>query len=599
MSLAGPPPELRSLGGEYEFLRELGRGGVAAVYLARHRESGKLVAVKAVGGAHLGDEEVIRRFAREAALVERLDHPNIVRTHSVARLGDRAVAIVMEYVDGATLRQALGGAAPFDFDRATSVLCDVAEALRYAHRHGIVHRDVKPENIFLEDATACALLSDFGTARRVEVDSGLTMAGASIGTPAYMAPEQIDGGVVDARSDIYSLGLVGWEMLAGRRAWDDENVYGILYKQKHEELPSLAVLRPDIPARLLFAIEGAVRKRREERWGDMDQFLTQLRRGGAVAPPAPKPGEEDAKREALPTVRLQRDPARGGPPPTEAPPRDPFVREPPLKRLASLDLPDDFGDSYGERYPELPSTGWRLAKYVVVLAAIVGVVGFALINPGPLRRLTTAAGGIIGSGASADAPRLDSAPPPESAATGTRAVRDSAPDDTLAIASAGMPPDTAAVDSVPRSDTAARSASIPLDSLTTAATPREPAPIGPPPRTRADSLRRCNSPNSSDQRACLSAWVAEDDVGINRVYRELVGEYYRQAAADSSSAPPESVRLLAAEQRGWLASRALDCERRYEARPGALWAPRRAGCMRRLSEERREELGARLSRLRS
>jgi serine/threonine protein kinase/uncharacterized protein YecT (DUF1311 family) len=278
------PPDLGSLEADYEILRALGRGGMAVVYLARHRESSRLVAIKTIRRQYVEDREAIIRFAREARTVARLDHPNIVRTHAVELLGERALAIVMEYVPGGTLRDEMRRGAPFSYERAAQVLRDVAAALGYAHSQGVVHRDVKPENIFLDDLAGRALLSDFGIARSIGSETLLTMAGVTLGTPSYMSPEQIEAIPVDGRSDIYSLGLVGWEMLAGKRPWEGDSLYSVIYKQKHEELPRLIELRPDIPAPLLFAIEGAMHKHRDERWANANEFLAQLSAEAQVTP---------------------------------------------------------------------------------------------------------------------------------------------------------------------------------------------------------------------------------------------------------------------------------------------------------------------------
>ena len=162
----------------------------------------------------------------------------------------------MEYIDGGTVRDRLREYGAFSAEDAEAVLRDLANALGYAHRQGIVHRDVKPENVFLEAGTRRALLSDFGIARRIEGDAPITLLGAARGTPQYMSPEQIDGGKIDGRSEIYSLGVLGWELLTGRRPWADENLYSIIYKQKHEELPRITTLRPRVPANLLLTRRG-------------------------------------------------------------------------------------------------------------------------------------------------------------------------------------------------------------------------------------------------------------------------------------------------------------------------------------------------------
>jgi serine/threonine protein kinase/uncharacterized protein YecT (DUF1311 family) len=270
------PSDLRALEREYELIRELGQGGMAAVYLARKRVSGRLVAIKAIRGRYLDDHDAVLRFAREARTVAGLDHPNIVHTEAIEQIDDRAVAIIMEHIPGGTVRDRLREYGAFGAEDAEAILRDVANALAYAHRRGLVHRDVKPENIFLDVARGRAVLSDFGIARPIDGDGAITLLGAALGTPQYMSPEQIDGEKVDGRSDIYSLGVLGWEMLTGRRPWAGESLYGVIYKQKHEDLPRITSLRPRVPANLLFAIEGALKKDKSQRWQTIDSFLEQL-----------------------------------------------------------------------------------------------------------------------------------------------------------------------------------------------------------------------------------------------------------------------------------------------------------------------------------
>jgi serine/threonine protein kinase len=204
---------------EYEILGELGRGATAVVYRARDRELGREVAIKVIRPRFADDDESVARLAREARTVAQLQHPNIVTLFAVRRLRDGGLALVMQMVPGRTLRDVLNERGALTFGWADRVLRDVGAALAHAHERGIVHRDVKPENIFIDETTGRALLSDFGVARSLEPDSQLTATGTAIGTPSYMSPEQIDGTHLDGRSDLYSLGLVGWEMITGRRPW--------------------------------------------------------------------------------------------------------------------------------------------------------------------------------------------------------------------------------------------------------------------------------------------------------------------------------------------------------------------------------------------
>jgi alpha-tubulin suppressor-like RCC1 family protein/tRNA A-37 threonylcarbamoyl transferase component Bud32 len=264
-----------ALDAEYEIIRELGRGGTALVYLARERATGDEVAIKLIRSRYIEDEEAQARFAREAQLVAQLHHPNIVPVRAVLDLDRAGLAIVMRHVVGQTLKQRIKQDGPLSADDAAQVLRDIGGALQVAHANGIVHRDVKPENIFI-DGDGRALLADFGLARSMTPDTALTMAGVALGTPAYMAPEQIDGNDLDARADVYSLGLVAWEMLIGRRAWSGEGLYAILYHQKHELPPDVRELRDDVPDRLAEVIARAIEKRRDARWESVRAMLDAL-----------------------------------------------------------------------------------------------------------------------------------------------------------------------------------------------------------------------------------------------------------------------------------------------------------------------------------
>src|SRR4029450_12435687 len=260
---------------EYEILGELGRGATAVVYRARDRELGREVAIKVIRPKYADDDETVARLAREARTVAQLQHPNIVTLYAVRRVRDGSLALVMQLVPGRTLREVLNSPGACTFERAARALRDVPPALAHAHQRGFVHRDVKPENIFIDETTGQALLSDFGVARSLEPDSQLTATGTAIGTPSYMSPEQIDGGELDGRSDLYSLGLVGWEMLTGHRPWEGEGLYTVIYKQKHEELPAIDELRRDTPDRLIYLVEGATRKDPAERWATAGEMVGQ------------------------------------------------------------------------------------------------------------------------------------------------------------------------------------------------------------------------------------------------------------------------------------------------------------------------------------
>jgi hypothetical protein len=272
-----PSVDLSELERDYVVKRELGKGGMGSVYLARHRTAGHDVAIKVISSKFIADADALSRFEREARLMARIRHPNIVHQYDLRRLGGGHVALVMQYVRGEPLITILRRRGKLRFEECAQILRDIGLALEHAHANGIIHRDVKPHNILIDADKGSALLSDFGIAKATQGDAEVTATGMAIGTPAYMAPEQIDNAAVDGRADLYSLGVVGWEMLSGKRAWEGESLFGIIYKQKHQEFAPLTLLRPDTPQRLLLALEGALEKDPARRWTSASEFVEQLR----------------------------------------------------------------------------------------------------------------------------------------------------------------------------------------------------------------------------------------------------------------------------------------------------------------------------------
>ena len=279
MTATRPDPsiDLSELERDYIVKRELGRGGMGSVFLARHRTAGHDVAIKVISSKYIADADALSRFEREARLMARIRHPNIVHQYELRRLHGGHVGLVMQYVRGESLITILRRRGKLRFDECVQILRDIGLALEHAHANGVIHRDVKPHNILIDADRGSALLSDFGIAKATQGDSEVTATGMAIGTPAYMAPEQIDNAAVDGRADLYSLGVVGWEMLSGKRAWEGESLFGIIYKQKHQDLAPLTLLRPDTPQRLLLALEGALEKDPLRRWASASEFVEQLR----------------------------------------------------------------------------------------------------------------------------------------------------------------------------------------------------------------------------------------------------------------------------------------------------------------------------------
>jgi TonB family protein len=296
--------DLSALEDDYEILSEIGRGGVSTVYLARELELDREVAIKVVRQGYVEDDESRVRVEREARMLAQLQHPNIVTLLTSRRLGDGRRALVMQVARGRTIRAMLEQDGPVAPDLALGVLSQVASALDYLHGRGIVHRDVKPENIFL-DPEGRVLLSDLGIAKSNEAPVNVTLTGVIVGTPTYMSPEQIDGSPLDGRSDQYSVGLVVHELLSGVRPWDGENLYSVIFKQKSEHLPSIATLRSDVPEALDAAVRRALAKDPSERYPDMATFAREAAAVGvfaraAVPPPVVAPGDGEAAPEQEP-----------------------------------------------------------------------------------------------------------------------------------------------------------------------------------------------------------------------------------------------------------------------------------------------------------
>ena len=216
----------------YEIQTRLGRGGMADVYLARDRLLERRVAVKVLFPEFATDPSFVARFRREAQAAANLTHPNIVAVYDWGQQG--TYFIVMEYVNGRTLADVLRTEQKLPAVRAAQVASEVAAALGFAHRNGVVHRDVKPGNILVTD-NGDVKVADFGIARGERRHGRrLTQAGSVMGTAAYFSPEQAQGAVLDPRSDLYSLGIVMYEMVGGRPPFNGENPVSIAYKQVHE-----------------------------------------------------------------------------------------------------------------------------------------------------------------------------------------------------------------------------------------------------------------------------------------------------------------------------------------------------------------------------
>lgn len=268
--------------GRYQVLKKLGAGGMGTVYLAEQVSIGRRVALKVLHGQYAGDEEFVRRFRHEARLAASLNHRNIVTVYDFDQGDDASLFIAMEYVDGQSLTEVIKREGPLDVGRAVRLGVQIGEGLEAAHRAGVIHRDIKPDNIMVMAVGEKeeVKLMDFGIARLRDTGSAtrLTRAGVIMGTPAYMAPEQIEGGAdVSERTDIYALGVVLYEMLSGGVPFRASTPGSVLIKQLREVPVSLIKLRREVPAGVEKVVMQALEKKPQKRQRDMGEVAQGLK----------------------------------------------------------------------------------------------------------------------------------------------------------------------------------------------------------------------------------------------------------------------------------------------------------------------------------
>jgi serine/threonine-protein kinase len=269
-----------TLGDRYDIDRELGRGGMGAVFLARDRKLNRPIALKVLPAEMAAATNLRDRFLRETRTAASFSHPNIVPVYSIEE-GDGLLAYAMAYVEGESLADRVKRAGPLTIREAVKLLQDTAYALAYAHGRGVVHRDIKPDNIMIERATGRAMVMDFGIARAITAaptgsTQNLTRIGEVVGTPEYMSPEQATGDDVDGRSDLYSLGLTAWFALTGKPAITGDTTGKVLARQITEKLLPIQSVRGDAPAALAAAIDRCVAKEPADRFQTGEELVDTL-----------------------------------------------------------------------------------------------------------------------------------------------------------------------------------------------------------------------------------------------------------------------------------------------------------------------------------
>ncbi len=386
----------RVIKGRYRVLRKVGAGGMGVVYLAEQIAIGRPVALKLLHREFATDDQLVRRFIQEARIAASLRHRNVVIIHDFDQGEDGSLFLAMEYLEGQTLSQMIRREGPLPVGRALGFAVQIGEGLRAAHRAGVIHRDVKPQNIMVVEGDEVKLL-DFGIARLRDAGGPhLTRSGAALGTPAYMAPEQIEGQEATERTDIYAFGSVLYEMLTGAAPFTAPSAAAVLAKHLHGTPVPLRARRPDVPAGVERVVMHALEKDPAARQGEMGQVLAGLRDvdgppGGRGVRLAAEAGGFVADSFAtVPRVGPDGGPESVGAPATHAALRRPA--RPPWKRLG------------------LASGAMAVAAAAVLVVRSQGISFRKSSDPGGQRS--------PGGAASVTVPRIDRPPSPDDGETG-------------------------------------------------------------------------------------------------------------------------------------------------------------------------------------
>jgi tRNA A-37 threonylcarbamoyl transferase component Bud32 len=376
----------RTLEGRYVVQKLLGAGGMAAVFLADDLTLERAVAIKVLPPELSRDERLVERFKREAKTAAKLDHPHIIPIHRVESEGGLHY-FVMKYVPGRSLDDVLEGSLQVAIDFATRVLAEAGAALGHAHKHGVVHRDVKPANIML-DGDDRVVLTDFGISKAGDVTSQLTHTGVIVGTPYYMAPEQALGGSIDGRADQYALGIVGYQLLTSQLPFTGDSAHTIIYRHIHDEALPVTTLRADVPAQIAATLGRALAKHPEERFPTMEAFVAALEGRTQVA-------------TATTPVATKRPAARGTGAATVVAGAPATASQAKTVRLTSSDA---------EEVPRRRRTVWAAA---VATVAIAVVAAWLVPRGGVLRTAAVAPPSGVTPGVAASPTATDGAQPEE------------------------------------------------------------------------------------------------------------------------------------------------------------------------------------------
>jgi len=288
------------LAGRYELQDVVGSGGMSSVYKARDTVLERTVAIKILHEHYSDDPEYVERFRREARALAQLNHPNIVTVIDRGEFEGRQF-IVFEHVEGENLKELVDREGQLPVDQALAVVHQVARGLAFAHDHDVIHRDVKPHNVLI-DEDGVAKVTDFGIARSLEPADGLTETGTLLGTSEYIAPEQASGARVDERSDQYSLAVVLYELLAGEPPYTGDNFMAVAMKHIQQPVPSVRDVRPDVAPRIDAIVSRAMAKRPDDRFPSTEAMMAALEaaQAGRDSTPVPVTQADDGATESIP-----------------------------------------------------------------------------------------------------------------------------------------------------------------------------------------------------------------------------------------------------------------------------------------------------------
>ena len=490
-------PEPTEIAGRYQIVQKLGAGAFGTVYKAKDKVLGRMVAIKTIrleglAAAGAGLDELLERFTREAQVSAQIKHPNIVTVYDIAT-ADGLTYLAMEFLDGVGLDRVIAGG-KLPLERAASIGAQVADALGFAHKNNIVHRDIKPANIMIE-AGDRVKVTDFGIAKVINSGEHLTMTGSLLGTPSYMSPEQARGGEIDGRSDLFSVGCVLYEMLAGQKAFRGESITALIFKIITEEPPPIHALDPSIPDEMIRVVAKALSKSPETRYQTGHELAADLlafTRPGTS--PTVRVSESPTARSSpnvatdLPT--LHTPPTVAGSAPTQlgvpTVQKAPTPPPPPPPRAVTPSAPPPIPATTPRPQPAKRSNAGLfvvLGLLFLMFAGAAGVAGwyFFLRKPGGGATVADASPAPVAGGVDSLPPV---APPP---------TQDVAPPSTLAAATPPTQP--------PATQPQVRTADVPPPTRPSARDTGGVGNVPPPARETTTSSRRSRRPSTMPRRA--------------------------------------------------------------------------------------------------